>query len=121
MITLPLTLYPRHNGLVRWTELLIDGVIEFTPFPHDHHLAASDTSRTAKGKEDEKPQGLLKVLRVPVLSEKGQGLGASGGGGEDMAFWVSRRRFVIKPFSLPPVEGDQEAQQGDATKVDLEF
>ncbi|KAL8796139.1 MAG: hypothetical protein Q9195_001472 [Heterodermia aff. obscurata] len=120
MITLPLTLYPRHTGLVRWTELLIDGVIELTPFPHDHYLAVSDTAKTAKGKEDEKPQGLLKVLRVPVLSEKGQGLGASGVGGEDMAFWVSRRRFVIKPFSLPPVEGDQEAQ-GDATKVEIDF
>jgi len=30
--------------------------------------------------------------------------------GEDLAFTVSRRKFAIKPFSLPPMEGDQEAQ-----------
>jgi len=64
----------------------------------------------AGGKEDEKPQGLLKVWRVPVQSEKG--MGTAGVGGEDMAFWVSRRRFVVRPFSLPPVEGDVEAQEG---------
>jgi elongator complex protein 4 len=66
------------------------------------------------GKEDEKPQGLLKVWRVPVQSEKGMGTAGVGVGvgGEDMAFWVSRRRFVVRPFSLPPVEGDLEAQEG---------
>ena len=101
----------------------MDGVIELTPFPHGHHLSASDKTTTAKGKEDEKPQGLLNVHRLPILSEKGQGVGANGSGGEDMAFWVSRRRFVVKPFSLPPVEGDQEAQAqaGEGTKVDIDF
>ena len=99
----------------------MDGVIELTPFPHGHYLSASsENTTTAKGKEDEKPQGLLKMLRLPVLSEKGQGVGAGATGGEDMAFWVSRRRFVVKPFSLPPVEGDQEAQS-ESTKVDIEF
>ncbi len=34
MITLPLSLYPRSSGLVRWMELLSDGVIELSPFPH---------------------------------------------------------------------------------------
>ena len=53
-----------------------------------------------------------------MQSEKGQ----NGGGGEDMAFWVSRRRFVVKPFSLPPVEGDKEAQDGSAGGgKDIEF
>lgn len=50
------------------------------------------------------------MRRVPVQSEKG--MGTAGVGGEDMAFWVTRRRFVVKPFSLPPVEGDLEAQEG---------
>lgn len=100
----------------------MDGGIELTPFPRGHYLSAPDAT-SAKGKEDEKPQGLLKVLRIPVSSEKGQGVGAGGSGGEDMAFWVGRRRFVVKPFSLPPVEGDQEAQAeaGKGTKVDIEF
>lgn len=107
LITFPLSLHPRSAGLTRWIELLSDGVIELTPFPHGHRLAAPD-SNTAKGKEDENPQGLLKVWKVPVQSEKGQGVGKAG---EDMAFWVSRRRFMIKAFSLPPVEGDERAQE----------
>lgn len=110
---------------MRWIEVLSDGVVELTPFPHSHYPSPSTSTTKAKGKEDEKPQGLLKVHRLPILSERGQGVGASGMGGEDMAFWVSRRRFVVKPFSLPPVEGDTEAQaqaEGVAgMKVDIEF
>lgn len=68
---------------------------------------------------------MLKVHRLPVFHEKGGGGGGSGGVGDDLAFTVSRRKFVIKPFSLPPVEGDTEAQRGKAdgkpTKVDIEF
>jgi elongator complex protein 4 len=43
--------------------------------------------------------------------------------GEDLAFTVSRRKFVIKPFSLPPLEGDQEARKevGQLTAKDVEF
>ncbi len=64
---------------------------------------------------------MLKVHKLPILSEKGGG----GGGGDDLAFSLSRRRFVVKAFSLPPVEGDQVAQRGEAeggrVKVDIEF
>ncbi len=58
------------------------------------------------------------------------GGGEASGVGDDLAFTLSRRRgLVVKPFSLPPVEGDNEAQEaagiehegGKATKVDIEF
>lgn len=53
-----------------------------------------------------------------MATERGQG----GGRGEDRAFWVSRRRFVIKPFNLPPVEGDQGAQDGGGGEAkEMEF
>jgi elongator complex protein 4 len=67
---------------------------------------------------------MLKTHKLPVLHERG------GGGdqniGEDWAFTLSRRRFEIKPFSLPPAEGDNEAQQVPSDskmpkKADLEF
>lgn len=71
---------------------------------------------------------MLKLHKLPVTTERGGGGGGSGVG-DDLAFTLSRRKFVIKPFSLPPMEGDQEAQQGQAeggalgkaTKVDIEF
>ena len=118
MITLPLSLYPRSTGLTCWIEQLCDGVFELAPFPHsiDTELPGSEIAKT-----EEKLQGMVKVHKLPVLSEKGCGSGA----GDDLAFSLSRKRFVIKPYSLPPLEGDSEAQRGEAEggkmKVDIDF
>ena len=125
MLTIPLTLFPRSTGLVRWIELLSDGVLELAPFPHSIDAGPSTTTSGAATAQEEKPQGMVRVHRLPVFHEKGGGGGGSGGVGDDLAFTVSRRKFVIKPFSLPPVEGDTEAQKGEAsgkpTKIDIEF
>ncbi|KAK5162410.1 paxneb superfamily protein-like protein [Cryomyces antarcticus] len=110
MLTLPLDLYPRTSGVVRWVEGLCDGVLALHPFPHLMD-ASRDATNTSGGKGErgtnEEPQGLLHVHALPVVSER-----AGGAVGEDMAFSVSRRKFVIRPFSLPPVLGDEEAQMG---------
>lgn len=127
MITLPLTLYPRSSGLTRWMELLSDGVLELAPFPSSA-IATKATPNASTGQE-EPPQGMLKIHRLPVFHEKGGGGGEASGFGDDLAFTLSRRKgLVIKPYSLPPVDGDSEAQQGaieheqgKATKVDIEF
>jgi elongator complex protein 4 len=131
MTSIPLELYPRNTGLVRWLELLNDGVIELTPFPHafDEGPAALSTSGAATSQEDQ-PQGLVKVHKLPVFHERGGGGGGLKSMGDDLAFTVSRRKFTIKPFSLPPAEGDTEAQKGGAqeaqgpqklTKESIEF
>lgn len=127
MITLPLTLYPRTTGLTRWMELLSDGVLELAPFPST--AIAVKAAPGASTVHEEPPQGMLKIHRLPVFHEKGGGGGESSGFGDDLAFTLSRRKgLVIKPFSLPPVEGDSEAQQGalegdhgKATKADIDF
>ena len=126
LISLPLTLYPRSTGLVCWMELLSDGVIELVPFPHTIDPGPSLTSSGAATAEEEKPQGMVKVHRLPIFHEHGGGGPGGAGHGDDLAFTVSRRKFVIKPFTLPPIEGDTEAQKGDiekgkATKVDIDF
>jgi len=124
MITLPLSLYPRSSGLVRWMELLSDGVMELCPFPHSSDASAANAMSGAATAQEEPPQGMLKTHRLPVMHERGGG--SDQNIGEDWAFTLSRRKFEIKPFSLPPAEGDREAQQGDAPggmpkKADLEF
>ncbi|CZT25661.1 related to RNA polymerase II elongator complex, subunit ELP4 [Ramularia collo-cygni] len=124
MITLPLELYPRNTALVRWAESLSDGVFELTPFPHlmDASNALAESGGARSG--DEQPQGMVKIHKLPINTERGEGgAGAGNSLGEDLAFTVSRRKFVIKPFSLPPLEGDQEAQQeaGKLTAKDIEF
>jgi elongator complex protein 4 len=127
MITLPLALYPRSTGLTRWMEILSDGVFELAPFPSI--AIATKSTPGASTVHEEPPQGMLKIHRLPIFHEKGGGGGEASGFGDDLTFTLSRRRgLVIKPFSLPPVEGDPEVQQqgiehdhGKATKVDIEF
>jgi elongator complex protein 4 len=114
LVTLPLDLYPRSSALVRWCEILSDGVIELTPFPHSPaYEEASGESRRGKGKDDQTPQGLVRVHKLPILSQRGEGGAGNGNSlGDDLSFAVTRKRFLIRPFSLPPVEGDREAQEG---------
>jgi elongator complex protein 4 len=120
MITIPLSLFPRSSGLVRWMEILSDGVIELCPFPHSSDALATSGAATS---HEEPPQGMLKTHRLPVLHERGGGNDQNIG--QDWAFTLSRKKFEIKPFSLPPAEGDKEAQDagsgGMPKKADLEF
>jgi elongator complex protein 4 len=122
--TLPLTLHPRHSALTRWAETLSDGVLELTPFPHlmdANHPSHYATSTSAK---EEQPQGMVKVHKLPLVTERGEGgAGAGNSIGEDLAFTLSRRKFLVAPFSLPPMEGDQDAQEaaGKVTAKDVEF
>lgn len=124
MVTLPLSLFPRSSGLVRWMELLSDGVIELTPFPHSSgETLTSKPTAGESGANEEPPQGLLNVHRLPVFHERG---GGSSAVGADWAFTLSRRKFRINPYSLPPIEGDNEAQQTGPVgqqpkKSDMEF
>ena len=125
LLTLPLSLHPRTMGLVRWIEHLSDGVLELIPFPHSTEVdvAPGKKGGGGGGEVSEKPQGMAKVHKLPVVTEKGGG----GGGGDELAFELSRRRFVIGKFSLPPVEGGEEARRGEGEggkgmgKGDVEF
>jgi elongator complex protein 4 len=126
LMSLPISLFPRAAGLTRWIEILSDGVLELAPFPSHATVAAASSSFSGTGPQEEPPQGMLRVYRIPISSEKGGGGGEISGHGDDMAFTLSRRKgLVIKPYSLPPVDNDEdgapEASHGKATKVDIEF
>lgn len=100
----PLSLYPSTSPLTRWSRLLNDGVITLRPFPHSFSVDAIDLDLKGqtKGKGEEKMQGLIQVVKLPVLSERGSSVGM----GEDMAFSVSRRAFRVRPFHLPPLDAE---------------
>jgi elongator complex protein 4 len=120
-------LHPRETGLTRWTEVLSDGVIELAPFPSLINSPPAATTGSVTGQET--PQGMLKVHRLPILHEKGGGGSESSGFGDDLAFTLSRRKgLIIKPFSLPPVDGDTDVQHagmegdgGRASRLDIDF
>jgi len=118
MITLPVSLYPRSTGLVRWAELLSDGVLKLIPTEHK-----IQTSGDPKGDGD-KAQGMLRAHSLPVFHEKGGGLEGSWNK-EDLSFRLSSSSgLVITPFSLPPL-GEPEEQTSetkkDTKKESLEF
>lgn len=97
IVSWPLSLYPRTHILTRYAEHLLDGLLTLHPFPHSFSV---DTVEEGSSKDDsEKTQGLIRVLKLPILTERGLSVGS----GEDMAFAVSRRRFVVRPFHLPPL------------------
>lgn len=115
-------MYPRTTALVRWLETLADGVLELTPFPHSSSFSAEPTSTSTSSnsstKDEPRPQGLISIHKLPVFHERGGGGGIGGaagvvGGGEDLAFTVSRKRFEIRLFCLPPEGGDVDAQKGE--------
>lgn len=85
MITVPLSLFPRASGLVRWMELISDGVVELCPFPHSADALATSGAATS---QEEPPQGMLKIHRLPVLHERGGGNDQNIG--QDWAFSLSR-------------------------------
>lgn len=121
MLSLPISLYPRNSGLVRWIELLCDGVLELAPFPHTSD--AEQSSKAPPGSVEEPPQGLLKLHRLPILQDRGSGITAND---DDWTFSLSRRKFTIKPYNLPPMEGDNEAQHAagadqKAKQSDMDF
>ncbi|KAI5306431.1 dihydrofolate reductase [Ascosphaera pollenicola] len=119
MLSLPLSLFPRPTALIRWAEILSSGVLELVPFPHStdaNHASATAASGAATANE-EPPQGMLKIHKLPVYHERAGG-GSEKSMLEDWAFTLSRRRFLIKPFNLPPVEGDFEAQAGSTGPVE---
>lgn len=122
ILSVPLSLHSRSTGLTRWIERLVDGVVELAPFPHTF-----DVSRVpgAREKDEEKPQGMVRVHALPVFTERGggEGKGITNGGGDDLCFVVSRRKFMIRAFDLPPIEGDTDAQkeQTSAHTKALEF
>lgn len=132
MLSLPLDLYPRSSGLTRWMEILSDGVMELTPFPHasstaDVLVVDQPSSSTTSTEEElqQQPQGLLRVHRLPIFHERYSG---TLGEVDQWTFTLSRRKFTIRPYSLPPADGDTEAQQsavkdaaGQKKKSDIDF
>lgn len=123
LVTLPISLFPRSNGLTRWMELLSDGVIELIPLPANPG-APPPSSGDAGSKSEDKSQGLLRVHSLPIYHEKGGGGAENNHFREDLTFSLSASKgMVIKPFSLPPLgeEGQPEKSPASTVKDGIDF
>lgn len=114
VITLPTSLFPRSSGLVRWMELLCDGVIELIPLPASPGAPAPPSGSD----KSDQAQGLVRVHTLPVYHEKGGGGAATSSFRETLSFSLSASRGLnIKPYSLPPLEGEGEKEKSPASTV----
>ena len=114
-ISWPLALYPPSHSYTRWLERLSDGVLRLEAFPHGFSAEAAESDDGGK-KGEEAMQGLLRVRKLPVLTERGMGMGA----GEDLAWRAGRRGFVIREFNLPPLLVEPQ-ETGEDKRKNLEF
>lgn len=122
LLSLPVSLHPRGSGLTRWMELLCDGVIELVPLPAT--IGAGPPPATGGGKDSAPPkgadkmQGMVNVYSLPVYHEKGGG-GAEGNYFRDtLSFSLSSSRgVVIQPYSLPPMEDEEQKEKSPASTV----
>ncbi|KAG5519240.1 hypothetical protein PMAC_002328 [Pneumocystis sp. 'macacae'] len=83
MISISTQLYSRETGIIRYLELLSDGVLELIPFSNSNFTDGF--------------QGLLKLHKLPFSQN-------SFNHGNDLAFKISRKKFSIELWSLPPVD-----------------
>lgn len=99
---------------MRWAEILSDSVLELVPLPHN----VSSTSEIAQ-----EPQGLVHLWKLPVLGEKGGGASTTPGVMGNLAFMITRHRFEIIAYTLPPTSEVEktDGSDGGVTRVDLEF
>lgn len=120
LISWPLALYPHEHVLTKWTERIADGILSLEAFPHGFSIE-SEVSSDSKGKDEETMQGFIRVRKLPVLTERGMGIGS----GDEKVFAMSRRQFSIKPFNLPPLDTGDSGEQAPTEEKDkgkaLEF
>lgn len=103
MASLPLELYPRDGLVTHMLETLMDGVVHLEPFNPD---MAALIERAHKNEPAKIQQGLLHVIKVPLLSERGMMMVANG----EYAFKNGRKKFEIEEWGIP-VDDVEEPQQ----------
>ncbi|KAK5657713.1 hypothetical protein OQA88_2785 [Cercophora sp. LCS_1] len=115
VITLPTSLFPRGSGLVRWMELLCDGVMELIPLPANP-AAAPPPAKDSKASDQ--PQGLIRVHTLPVYHEKGGGGAETSAFRETLSFSLSASKgLTIKPYSLPPMVDEIQKEKSPASAI----
>lgn len=124
LVTLPISLFPRNQGLTRWMELLFDGVIELVPLPSTPGAPTAAANSEGGASKADQSQGLLRVHSLPVYHEKGGGGAENNHFRENLTFSLSASKgLVIKPFSLPPLgeEGGHEKSPASTVKDGMDF
>lgn len=94
MASIPLDLYPRVSAITLTIESLSDGVLHLQPFNQDMMALIEKAYKNEPAKIQ---QGLVNIIKVPVLSERGMMMVYDG----EYAFRNGRKRFDIEEWGIP--------------------
>lgn len=106
LASIALDLYPRESVVTHMLETLADGVVALQPF---NAAMAALVERAYKNEPAKIQHGLVNVVKVPVLSERGMMMVANG----EWAFRNGRKKFEIEEWGIPVEEADEEPKQID--------
>lgn len=106
LISISLELYPRESSLMKWIEILVDGLLHIDPFPEKMDTLATEAPSDSSSN---KPyQGLVNVYKLPMFSERGQMVVRKG----ELAFRVGRKSFEIEEWGIPIEDEVSKAPSG---------
>lgn len=106
MASLNLDLYPRESLNTHMLETVLDGVIHLQPF---NAAMTALLERAYKNEPTKVQQGLVNILKLPVLSARGMMVVANG----EYAFKNGRRRFAIEEWGIPVEDGEEDEKKVD--------
>ncbi|EGW32500.1 uncharacterized protein SPAPADRAFT_61563 [Spathaspora passalidarum NRRL Y-27907] len=111
--SLALDLYPRDSNVTGLFENVFDSVIHLQPFNQE---MSQLIEKAYKNEPSKIQQGLVNIIKVPVLSEKGLMMIHDG----EYAFKNGRKKFEIEEWGIP-VEDDGKDEKDAQTTKNIDF
>lgn len=106
MLSLPIDLYPRSSHLTATLESLLDSVIHLQPFNQE---MSQLIERAYKNEPTKIQHGLVNILKLPVLSERGLMTIHTN----EYAFKNGRKKFEIEEWGIPVEDDSKEEKSGN--------
>ena len=116
--SISLDLYPKDSSLLLFIQSLFDAIIHLQPFNQE---MTQLLEKAYKNEPTKIQQGLVNIIKIPILSEKGLMMVHDG----EYAFKNGRKKFEIEEWSIP-VEDDSkddthQTQEGGTTTKNIDF
>ncbi|EGV65635.1 Elongator subunit elp4 [Yamadazyma tenuis] len=108
-VSLPVDLYPRSSHLITTLENLVDSVIHLQPF---NQAMSQLIERAYKNEPGKIQHGLVNILKLPVLAERGLMTIHNG----EYAFKNGRKRFEIEEWGIPIEDDATDANNTPSTE-----
>lgn len=105
-----LDLYGRNHLITSTLETMFDGIIHLQPF---NQQMAALIEKAYKNEPKRIQQGLVNVLKIPVLSDRGAMMVRMG----EYAFKNGKHKFEIESWGIPVVDDDDNSKLAEVPQA----